>query len=501
MASQDISSVIKKQIQDYGDKSSLVDVGTVVEAGDGIAQIHGLSNVKYSELLEFPNGTLGMALNLEEDSVGTVVLGDNLDIKEGDEVKATGRIVEVPVGEELIGRVVDPLGMPIDGKGSIKTNSTAPVEKPAPNVVSRKSVDEPVQFGVKVVDALVPVGRGQRELIIGDRSTGKTAVAIDCIINQKGGDLVCIYVAIGQKSSKVASVVDTLQKYDAMEHTIVVAANASDSAPLQYLAPYSGCAMAEYFMDQGKDVLIVYDDLSKHAWAYRQMSLLLRRPAGREAYPGDVFYLHSRLLERAARVEQEYGGGSITALPVIETLAGDVSAYVPTNVISITDGQIYLEADLFNSGVRPALNTGLSVSRVGGSAQAKAMKKVSGSLKIELAQYRELAAFAQFGSDDLDDVTKKQLSRGAIIVELLKQPQYQPVPLENQVTLLYLASEGLLDDIDVSDVSKYEIAWNEYANSNVSDALKNIRESGDLSDEDMPKIKKAAEDFNKIFNT
>tara|TARA_X000001036_G_scaffold256976_1_gene238992 strand:- start:269 stop:1774 length:1506 start_codon:yes stop_codon:yes gene_type:complete len=501
MASQDISSVIKKQIQDYGDKSSLVDVGTVVEAGDGIAQIHGLSNVKYSELLEFPSGTLGMALNLEEDSVGTVVLGDFLDIKEGDEVKATGRIVEVPVGEELIGRVVDPLGRPIDGKGSIKTNSTAPVEKPAPNVVSRKSVDQPVQFGVKVVDALVPVGRGQRELIIGDRSTGKTAVAIDCIINQKGGDLICIYVGIGQKSSKVASVVDTLNKYDAMDHTIVVAANASDSAPLQYLAPYSGCAMAEYFMDQGKDVLIVYDDLSKHAWAYRQMSLLLRRPAGREAYPGDVFYLHSRLLERAARVEEEYGGGSITALPVIETLAGDVSAYVPTNVISITDGQIYLESDLFNSGVRPALNTGLSVSRVGGSAQAKAMKKVSGSLKIELAQYRELAAFAQFGSDDLDDVTKKQLSRGAIIVELLKQPQYEPVPLENQVTLLYLASEGLLDDIDVSDVGEYEKAWNEYANSNVSDALENIKKSGDLSEEDMTKIKKAAEDFNKIFNT
>jgi len=501
MASQDISSVIKKQIQDYGDKSSLVDVGTVVEAGDGIAQIHGLSNVKYSELLEFPDGTLGMALNLEEDSVGTVVLGDYLDIKEGDEVKATGRIVEVPVGEELIGRVVDPLGRPIDGKGSIKTNSNAPVEKPAPNVVSRKSVDQPVQFGVKVVDALVPVGRGQRELIIGDRSTGKTAVAIDCIINQKGGDLICIYVGIGQKSSKVASVVDTLQKYDAMDHTIVVAANASDSAPLQYLAPYSGCAMAEYFMDQGKDVLIVYDDLSKHAWAYRQMSLLLRRPAGREAYPGDVFYLHSRLLERAARVEEEYGGGSITALPVIETLAGDVSAYVPTNVISITDGQIYLESDLFNSGVRPALNTGLSVSRVGGSAQAKAMKKVSGSLKIELAQYRELAAFAQFGSDDLDDVTKKQLSRGAIIVELLKQPQYEPVSLENQVTLLYLASEGLLDDIDVSDIGEYEKAWNEYANSNVSDALDNIKKSGDLNEEDMTKIKKAAEDFNKIFNT
>ena len=333
MATQDISSVIKKQIEQYGDNSSMVDVGTVVEAGDGIAQIHGLSNVKYSELLEFPNGTLGMALNLEEDTVGTVVLGDYLDIKEGDEVKATGKIVEVPVGEELIGRVVDPLGRPLDGKGSIKTSQTAPVEKPAPDVVSRKSVDQPVQFGLKVVDALVPVGRGQRELIIGDRNTGKTAVAIDCIINQKGGDLICIYVAIGQKSSKVASVVETLEKNDALGHTLVVAANASDSAPLQYLAPYSGCAMAEYFMDKGKDVLIVYDDLSKHAWAYRQMSLLLRRPAGREAYPGDVFYLHSRLLERAARVEEEYGGGSITALPVIETLAGDVSAYVPTNVI------------------------------------------------------------------------------------------------------------------------------------------------------------------------
>jgi len=407
MAGQDISSVIKKQIEEFGSDSTLTNVGTVVEAGDGIAQIHGLSNVKYSELLEFPNGTMGMALNLEEDSVGTVVLGNYLDIKEGDEVKATGRIVEVPVGESLIGRVMDPLGRPIDGKGPIKTSSTAPVEKPAPDVVSRKSVSEPVQFGLKVVDALVPVGRGQRELIIGDRNTGKTAVAIDCIINQKGGDLICIYVAIGQKSSKVASVVETLNKHGALDHTFVIAANASDSAPLQYLAPYSGCAMAEYFMDKGKDVLIVYDDLSKHAWAYRQMSLLLKRPAGREAYPGDVFYLHSRLLERAARVNEENGGGSITALPVIETLAGDVSAYVPTNVISITDGQIYLESDLFNSGVRPALNTGLSVSRVGGAAQKKAMKKMSGSLKIELAQYRELAAFAQFGSDDLDDVTKR----------------------------------------------------------------------------------------------
>ena len=501
MAGQDISSVIKKQIEEFGSDSTLTDVGTVVEAGDGIAQIHGLSNVKYSELLEFPNGTMGMALNLEEDSVGTVVLGDYLDIKEGDEVKATGRIVEVPVGESLIGRVMDPLGRPIDGKGPIKTSATAPVEKPAPDVVSRKSVSEPVQFGLKVVDALVPVGRGQRELIIGDRNTGKTAVAIDCIINQKGGDLICIYVAIGQKSSKVASVVETLNKHGALDHTFVIAANASDSAPLQYLAPYSGCAMAEYFMDKGKDVLIVYDDLSKHAWAYRQMSLLLKRPAGREAYPGDVFYLHSRLLERAARVNEENGGGSITALPVIETLAGDVSAYVPTNVISITDGQIYLESDLFNSGVRPALNTGLSVSRVGGAAQKKAMKKMSGSLKIELAQYRELAAFAQFGSDDLDDVTKRQLNRGARIVELLKQPQYAPLKLENQVVLLFLASEGFLDEIDIVDISKYESSWNNYAQSSISDSLENISKTGELTAKDMEIIKKSAEGFNKTFKS
>ena len=501
MAGQDISSVIKKQIEEFGSDSTLTNVGTVVEAGDGIAQIHGLSNVKYSELLEFPNGTMGMALNLEEDSVGTVVLGDYLDIKEGDEVKATGRIVEVPVGESLIGRVMDPLGRPIDGKGPIKTSSTAPVEKPAPDVVSRKSVSEPVQFGLKVVDALVPVGRGQRELIIGDRNTGKTAVAIDCIINQKGGDLICIYVAIGQKSSKVASVVETLNKHGALDHTFIIAANASDSAPLQYLAPYSGCAMAEYFMDKGKDVLIVYDDLSKHAWAYRQMSLLLKRPAGREAYPGDVFYLHSRLLERAARVNEENGGGSITALPVIETLAGDVSAYVPTNVISITDGQIYLESDLFNSGVRPALNTGLSVSRVGGAAQKKAMKKMSGSLKIELAQYRELAAFAQFGSDDLDDVTKRQLNRGARIVELLKQPQYAPLKLENQVVLLFLASEGFLDEIDIADISKYESSWNDYAQSSISDSLENISKTGELTNDDMEIIKKSAEGFNKTFKS
>ena len=496
MASQDISSVIKKQIQDYGDKSSLVDVGTVVEAGDGIAQIHGLSNVKYSELLEFPNGTLGMALNLEEDSVGTVVLGDYLDIKEGDEVKATGRIVEVPVGEELIGRVVDPLGMPIDGKGSIKTNSTAPVEKPAPNVVSRKSVDEPVQFGVKVVDALVPVGRGQRELIIGDRSTGKTAVAIDCIINQKGGDLVCIYVAIGQKSSKVASVVDTLQKYDAMEHTIVVAANASDSAPLQYLAPYSGCAMAEYFMDQGKDVLIVYDDLSKHAWAYRQMSLLLRRPAGREAYPGDVFYLHSRLLERAAKLSDDHGGGSLTALPIIETQGGDVSAFIPTNVISITDGQIFLETELFNQGIRPAINVGLSVSRVGSSAQTKAMKKVSGSMKLELAQYREMAAFAQFGSD-LDTSTQKLLNRGSKLTELLKQNQYSPMTVAQQVIAIFSGVRGFLDDVDLTKIKSLEKDIYEEVKSSNPDIIDSINSTGKLNEEIEKRLTTVIEEFKK----
>ncbi|MBA30239.1 MAG: F0F1 ATP synthase subunit alpha [Dehalococcoidia bacterium] len=496
---QDIASIIKRQIEDYGSELSLIDVGTVVEAGDGNARIHGLSNVKYSELLQFPNDTLGLALNLEEDSVGAVILGEFTHIKEGDEVKATGRIVEVPVGESLIGRVVDPLGRPLDGQGPIQSDSTNPVEKIAPNVVSRKSVDQPVQFGVKVVDALVPVGRGQRELIIGDRNTGKTTVAMDCIINQKGGDLICVYVAIGQKSSKVAAVVDTLKEHGAMDHTFVVAANASDASSLQYLAPYSGVAMAEFFMDQGKDVLIVYDDLSKHAWAYRQMSLLLRRPAGREAYPGDVFYLHSRLLERAARLDESAGGGSITALPIIETQAGDVSAYVPTNVISITDGQIYLESDLFNSGIRPALNTGLSVSRVGSSAQTKAMKKVAGSLKIELAQFRELASFAQFGSDDLDEVTKRQLQRGQRLQEILKQPQYSPVTVENQVSMLYLASKGYLDDIDLEKILEFEKVWVEYASNNIPGVMKGISETGELSGENEKEIDKVISDCKKMF--
>ena len=496
---QDIASIIKRQIEDYGSELSLIDVGTVVEAGDGNARIHGLSNVKYSELLQFPNDTLGLALNLEEDSVGAVILGEFTHIKEGDEVKATGRIVEVPVGESLIGRVVDPLGRPLDGQGPIQSDSTNPVEKIAPNVVSRKSVDQPVQFGVKVVDALVPVGRGQRELIIGDRNTGKTTVAMDCIINQKGGDLICVYVAIGQKSSKVAAVVDTLKEHGAMDHTFVVAANASDASSLQYLAPYSGVAMAEFFMDQGKDVLIVYDDLSKHAWAYRQMSLLLRRPAGREAYPGDVFYLHSRLLERAARLDESAGGGAITALPIIETQAGDVSAYVPTNVISITDGQIYLESDLFNSGIRPALNTGLSVSSVGSSAQTKAMKKVAGTLKIELAQFRELASFAQFGSDDLDEVTKRQLQRGQRLQEILKQPQYSPVTVENQVSMLYLASKGYLDDIDLEKILEFEKVWVEYASNNIPGVMKGISETGELSGENEKEIDKVISDCKKMF--
>ncbi|TET74071.1 MAG: F0F1 ATP synthase subunit alpha, partial [Dehalococcoidia bacterium] len=403
---QDIASVIRQQIEQFGATVTAVDVGTVVEVGDGIAHIHGLAGVKYNELLEFPHGVIGLALNLEEDSVGAILLGEYSEIKEGDEVRCTGRIVEVPVGDGLIGRVMNSLGQPIDGKGPINYQKTLPVERVAPNVVLRTSVDTPVQTGIKVIDSMIPIGRGQRELIIGDRSTGKTAIAIDTIINQKGGDLICIYVAIGQKSSKVAQTVATLENYGAMEHTIVVLANASDPAALQYLAPYAGCAMGEEFMEQGRDALIIYDDLSKHAWAYRQISLLLRRPAGREAYPGDVFYLHSRLLERAAKYNADRGGGSLTALPIIETQAADISAYIPTNVISITDGQIYLETDLFNAGIRPAMNVGLSVSRVGGSAQTKAMKKVTGRLRLALAQYREMSTFAQFGSADLDRATR-----------------------------------------------------------------------------------------------
>ncbi|HIK99201.1 MAG TPA: F0F1 ATP synthase subunit alpha, partial [Dehalococcoidia bacterium] len=405
---QDIASVIKRQIEEFGGELTMVDVGTVVRAADGVATIHGLSDVSYTELLQFPNDTIGMALNLEEDSVGAVILGEYTRIKEGDEVRSTGRIAEVPVGEDLMGRIVDSLGRPLDGAGPIDSAATMPIERLAPNVVVRKSVDTPLQFGIKGIDGLIPVGRGQRELIIGDRNTGKTSVCVDAIINQKDTGVICIYVGIGQKVGKVAQVAQTLRDHGALDHTIVVAANASDAAPLQYLAPYAGAAMAEYFMDQGKDVLIVYDDLTKHAWAYRQMSLLLRRPPGREAYPGDVFYLHSRLLERAARLDDERGGGSITGLPIIETQAGDVSAYVPTNVISITDGQIYLESELFNAGIRPALNAGLSVSRVGSAAQTRAMRDVAGRLKLDMAQFRELAAFAQFGTDDLDAATRSQ---------------------------------------------------------------------------------------------
>ena len=416
---QDIVSLIKRQIEEFGGDLALVDVGTVVQVGDGVASIQGLQGVRSNELLDFGDDVLGLALNLESDIVGAAILGDPNAVKEGQRVRSTGRIIEVPVGEALIGRVVDPLGRPLDGKGSVETSGTREVEKVAPNVVSRQSVDQPVQTGIKAVDSMIPIGRGQRELIIGDRSTGKTAIGLDTIINQKGGDLICIYVAIGQKQGKVAQVVGSLEAAGAMEHTIVVTAGASDSAPLQYIAPYAGCAMAEEFMEDGKDVLIVYDDLTKHAWAYRQMSLLLRRPAGREAYPGDIFYLHSRLLERSARLDQASGGGSITALPIIETQAGDVSAYIPTNVISITDGQIYLEPELFNSGIRPAVNVGLSVSRVGGAAQTRAIRKVAGQLRLALAQYRELATFAQFGTADLDAATRDQLDRGQLATDCL----------------------------------------------------------------------------------
>jgi F-type H+-transporting ATPase subunit alpha len=453
---RDIASVIRQEIKEFGTALRMVDVGTVVEIGDGIAKIQGLTAVRYNELVQFPHDIMGIAMNLEEDSVASVILGDYAQIKEGDEVQCTGRIAEVPVGEGLIGRVVDPLGRPLDGKGAIKTDRRRPLERVAPNVTKRKSVDTPVQTGIKAVDSMIPLGRGQRELIIGDRSTGKTAIAIDTIINQKGGDLTCIYVAIGQKTSKVARVVATLDEYGAMEHTIVVAANASDSVALQYLAPYAGCAMGEEFMEAGKDALVIYDDLSKHAWAYRQLSLLLRRPPGREAYPGDVFYLHSRLLERAAKYNDELGGGSLTALPIIETQAGDLSAYIPTNVISITDGQMYMETDLFNAGIRPALNVGLSVSRVGSKAQTDAMKQVASRLRLELAQYRELSAFAQFGTAELDRATRAQLERGQRITEILKQLQYVPMPVEKQVIILYAGVNGYLDDVDVDKLDDFE---------------------------------------------
>jgi F-type H+-transporting ATPase subunit alpha len=495
--SEEIASIIRQQIEQFGGAVTAVDVGTVVEAGDGIARVHGLRGAMYSELLEFPDNVMGMALNLEEETVGAIILGDHQRIKEGDEVRSTGRIAEVPVGDGLIGRVIDPLGQPLDGKGPVKVEKTRPVERIAPNVVMRESVNTPVHTGIKAVDSMIPIGRGQRELIIGDRFTGKTAICLDTIIAQKGGDLTCIYVAIGQQASKVAQVVATLEEHGAMEHSIVVAANAADPAALQYIAPFAGCAMGEEFMEQGRDALILYDDLSKHAWSYRQMSLLLRRPPGREAYPGDVFYLHSRLLERAAKLSPEHGGGSLTALPIIETQAGDVSAYIPTNVISITDGQIYLEADLFNAGIRPAINAGLSVSRVGGNAQTRAMRKVAGGLRMSLAQYRELAAFAQFGTSELDAATRRQLERGQHLVEVLKQLQFQPLTLGQEVSIIYAGVNGLLDGLELGRMAAFEGAFHNFMQANNPDLLKEIEEKKDLTPEIEEKLKAAIQQFKE----
>jgi F-type H+-transporting ATPase subunit alpha len=491
----DFTEIIKQQIEQFGSTVTMVDVGTVVEIGDGIARIHGLSGVKYSELLQFPHDIIGMALNLEEDSVGAIVLGEWNKVKEGDEVRSTGRIAEVPVGKGLIGRVIDPTGQPLDGKGPIKYDQTRPIERIAPNVVTRRSVNTPVRTGIKAIDSIIPIGRGQRELIIGDRATGKTAIAIDTIIAQKGEDLVCIYVAIGQKASKVAQVVAVLEKNGAMEHTIIVSASAAESAALQYMAPYAGCAIGEEVMEQGKDALIIYDDLSKHAWAYRQMSLLLRRPPGREAYPGDVFYLHSRLLERAAKMDKKYGGGSLTALPIIETQAGDISAYIPTNVISITDGQIFLETDMFNAGIRPAVNVGLSVSRVGSSAQTKAMKKVAGKLRGELSQFRELQSFAQFGASELDKATRAQLDRGQRMTEVLKQDQYVPMSLGKMVSIIYAVSNGFLDDVPVNKVMAFEAAFHRFMETSHSDTIQKINKEKVVSDEIDGALKKAINEF------
>lgn len=495
---EEISSVIKEQIKRYEKKLDMVDVGTVLTVGDGIARVHGLEGCMANELIEFPGEVYGMALNLEEDNVGCVLLGSDKHIKEGDLVKRTNRIVEVPVGDEMIGRVVNALGQPIDGKGPINAKKFRPIERIAPGVITRQSVNEPLQTGIKSIDSMFPIGRGQRELIIGDRQTGKTALAVDTIINQKDQDVICIYVAIGQKRSTVAQIVDVLEKKGAMDYTIVVSATASELAPLQYIAPYAGVAMGEEFMEEGKDVLIVYDDLSKHATAYRAMSLLLRRPPGREAYPGDVFYLHSRLLERSAKLNAEHGGGSITALPIIETLAGDISAYIPTNVISITDGQIFLETDLFFAGQRPAINTGLSVSRVGGAAQIKAMKKVAGSLKLELAQYRDLAAFAQFGSD-LDKDTQRRLEQGERMMEILKQPQYSPMKVEDQVVILYTVVNGYLSDVPIGRISQFEKEFLNFVNNNYPEIINSIKETKDLTEETEKKIQEAIEEFKKSF--
>jgi len=494
---QDIVSIIKQQIEQFGATVGMVDGGTVVEVSDGTARVHGLGGVRYNELVQFANGIMGIALNLEEETVGVIIFGDYSSIKEGDEVRCTGRIAEVPVGNELIGRVIDPLGVPLDGKGPLQTKKTRPVERVAPNVVARKSVDTPVHTGIKAVDSMIPIGRGQRELIIGDRSTGKTAIALDTIIAQKGGDLTCIYVAIGQKASKVAQLLGTLEKYGAMAHTIVVAANAADAFALQYLAPYAGCAIGEEFMEQGRHALVVYDDLSKHAWSYRQLSLLLRRPAGREAYPGDVFYLHSRLLERAAKLSQELGGGSLTALPIIETQAGDISAYIPTNVISITDGQIYLETDLFNAGIRPAMNVGLSVSRVGGAAQTKAIKTVAGRLRLDLAQFAELSAVAQFCTSDLDKSTRAQLERGQRITEVLKQPLYNPLPLEQETVILYAVINGYLDSVPVDKVAAFEENLHRFMASTHPDVANAIAKEKAISRDSEEKLKKALTEFKQ----
>ncbi|ANA79817.1 F0F1 ATP synthase subunit alpha [Paenibacillus glucanolyticus] len=495
---EEISTLIKSQIEEYKSDITVSEVGTVIQVSDGIARVYGLENAMSGELLEFQNGVFGLALNLEESNVGVVILGPYSEIKEGDQVKRTGRIMEVPVGEALLGRVVNPLGQPLDGKGPIEAAAYRPVESSAPGVIDRKSVHEPMQTGIKAIDAMVPIGRGQRELIIGDRQTGKTTVAIDTILNQKGSGVKCIYVAIGQKQSTVAQVVETLRRHGALEYTIIVTASASEPAPLQYIAPYAGCAMGEYFMYKGEHALIIYDDLSKQAAAYRELSLLLRRPPGREAYPGDVFYLHSRLLERAAKLNDELGGGSLTALPFIETQASDVSAYIPTNVISITDGQIFLESELFYSGQRPAINVGISVSRVGGSAQIKAMKKVAGGMKLDLAQYRELQAFSQFGSD-LDKSTLARLNRGARLMEILKQGVNQPLSVEQQVVSLYAAVKGYIDDIEVADVRRFESEFLAFIGSNKPEILQSITDTKDLTSDNENALKAAIDQFKKGF--
>jgi F-type H+-transporting ATPase subunit alpha len=500
LQAKDITAILKKQIETFEAPLQAVDVGSVIEVGDGIARADGLAGVMAMELVEFPpkpghgESTMGLAFNLEADNIGIIIMGDYMHIEEGDTVRGTGRIVSVPVGDGLVGRVVNALGEPIDGKGPIPSAKYRPIERIAPNVVTRKSVDTPVQTGIKAIDSMIPIGRGQRELIIGDRQTGKTALAVDTIINQKGKDLICIYVAVGQKLAQVAQVVATLEEYGAMEHTIVVVASASEPATLQYIAPYAGCAMGEEFMEQGQEALIVYDDLSKHAWAYRQVSLLLRRPPGREAYPGDVFYLHSRLLERAAKLHPDYGGGSLTALPIIETQAGDVSAYIPTNVISITDGQIYLESDLFYAGIRPAVNAGLSVSRVGGAAQARAMRQVAGRMRLDMAAFRELAAFAQFGSD-LDEATRRQLDRGLRVQEVLKQGQYEPLPLVDQIIIFYAVTNGLLDDVDLGKIKGFEEALLRYMRDSHPELHKTIATGARLDDETQAALRQAVQDF------